>query len=87
MYGSLVYSNTAITSASGVVNFGHHTSAVFILNLDATNDAVIKLNNQYLLNIPHTPNQATRAYVKIPGDYTEMQVITANITVSVFAIG
>lgn len=87
MYGTLVYSNTAITSASGAVSFGHHTSAVYILNTDATLDAVVKLNNQYSINIPHTPNQATRAYVKVPGDYTQLEVITANITVSVFAVG
>jgi len=87
MNGSLVYSNTAITSLNGVINFNHHTSCVYILNTDVTLDATIKLNNIYSINIPHTPNQATRAYVKIPGDYTQMEVLTANITVSVFAIG
>ena len=41
---SLVFSNTALTSASGVVSVGRHTSLLKILNTHATTNAVVKLN-------------------------------------------
>jgi hypothetical protein len=87
MHGSLVYSSTGITSASGVVNFGQHTSCVQVANLNSTTDAVIKLNGQYQILIPHTPNQSYGNYVEICGDYTTIEVITASCTIPVIAIG
>jgi hypothetical protein len=87
MYGSLVYSNTSINSTHGVVNIGQHTSAVYIVNLDKDTDTTIKLNGQYNVLLSHVPNGAVHQYEKIPGDYTTIQVLTANTSVAVYAIG
>lgn len=87
MYGSLVFTNTAITSANNTISFNHHTSSVYVLNRDNTVDATIKLNGIYQIVVPHTPSQSTGHYLCIPGDYTTIQVITANVTLSVFAVG
>jgi hypothetical protein len=87
MHGSLVYSSTGITSANGVISIGQHTDCVKVVNLNSSTDATIKLNNKYQILIPHTPNQAFGNYVEICGDYTSIEVLTANCTVAVYAIG
>lgn len=87
MYGTTVYANTAITSTNGEININHHTSAIHLLNLSSSTDAVVKLNGIFQFTIPHTPVQSSGIYVCIPGDYTTIQVMTSSVTLSVFAIG
>jgi hypothetical protein len=87
MNGSLVYSNTAITSTDGEISINHHTSGIHVFNANATTDATIKLNGIHQIVIPHTPNQAAGQYVCIYGDYTKIQVVTSGVTLSIFAIG
>jgi hypothetical protein len=87
MHGSLVYSNTAINSTHGVVSFEHHTNKIYVYNKNSSTNAEIKLNGKYVIDIPHTPNQAVGIYVEIPGDYTTIEVLTANIDIAVMAIG
>lgn len=87
MEGTLVYSNTAIASTDGEIGFGHHTRAVYLLNTNSTTDATVKLNGRYTIFLGHTPNQATGMYTCIPGDYTTVEVLTASVSVAVFAIG
>ena len=87
MYGTLVFSNTSIASTDGVVSFNHHTSAVHVLNTNTTTNATVRLNGVYSIVIPHIPSQSQGAYVCIPGDYTNIEVLTANVSVAVFAIG
>lgn len=83
--GSVVYSSTGVTSAANTVNTNHHTYAIYFWNNDVNTDAVIKLNGgPHQVVLPHGNNHH---YVCIPGDYTSFQVMTANVTVSVYAIG
>lgn len=87
MHGSLVYSTTGITSANSVVSIGQHTTCLKVANLNSATDAVIKLNSKYEILIPHTPNQSYGNYVEICGDYTTVEVLTANCTIAMYAIG
>ena len=82
MHGSLVYSNTAINSTHGVVNFQHHSSVIYVHNKNSTTNAEIKLNGQYTVHVHHTPNQAVGIYMEIPGDYTNIEVLTAGVDIS-----
>lgn len=87
MQGSLVYSDTSVTSADSAVSIGHHTDYICFLNKDSNIDATVKLNNQFSVLIPHSSSNGTRLYTKIDGDYTKFEVITANVDLSVFAVG
>ncbi len=88
MYGgSIVYSSTGITSANNTVSIGHHTECLYITNLDKDDDVTIKLNGKFEIILPHVPNGATHIYHEIPGDYTTIQVLTANATIAFYAIG
>jgi hypothetical protein len=87
MHGSLVYSNTAINSTHGVVNFGYHTHKIYVHNKNSTTNAEIKLNGKYVIHVHHTPNQAVGIYMEIPGDYTTIEVLTAGVDIAVMAIG
>lgn len=87
MYGSMVYSSTGITSLDGVVNLNHHTSSLYITNLDKDDDATIKLNGVYSVILPHVPNGAAHVYHHIPGDYTTIEVLSANATIAFYAVG
>lgn len=87
MEGTLVYSNTAIASTDGEINFAHHTRAVYLLNTNSATNATIKLNGKYTVLVPHTPVQATGKYTCIPGDYTTVEVLTESVSVAVFAVG
>lgn len=86
MNSSLVYSNTAVTSANGEISVGHHTDGIYIMNLDNADNATVLLNGKYNVLIHHTHNQSG-IYTFIPGDYTKFQVITAAVTLAVFAVG
>jgi hypothetical protein len=87
MYGSLVYSNTLITPADGVVSIGQHTSAVYVVNLSKNHDTTIKLNGKYNIFLSHVPNGVVHQYEKIPGDYTTVEVLTANTSIAIYAVG
>lgn len=87
MYGTIVYSSTGITSANSVVSINHHTSCLYVMNLDKDEDAVIKLNGVHQIILPHVPNGGVHPYYKVPGDYTTIEVLTANTTVAFYAIG
>ena len=87
MYGSLVYSNASITAANGVVDIGQHTSAIFVANLSKDTDIIIILNGKYNIFLSHVPNGAVHQYEKIPGDYTTVQVLTANTSIAIYAVG
>lgn len=87
MYGSLIYSNTGISSTDGVVSMGQHTHSINLLNLSQSTDAVVNLNGKYSVLIPHRPNQTQGVYTNVTGDYTSVEVITADCSVAIFAIG
>jgi hypothetical protein len=87
MYGSLVYSNTSINPTHGVVNIGHHTSAIYVVNLNKDDDTTIRLNGIYNILLSHVPNGAVHQYEKVPGDYTTIQVLTANTSIAIYAVG
>ena len=87
MEASLVYSNTSVSSADGTISVGHHTSSIGFLNLNTTTDAVVKLNNQFSVLIPKAPSAGGWDYTEIYGDYTKFQVITANVSLAVYAVG
>lgn len=79
----LVYSDTAVTSANGEVSFNHHTKCVHFINLHASTNAVVKVNGgPHQILVP-----AGKNYVELEGDYTKFEVLTAGVTVAVFAIG
>jgi hypothetical protein len=87
MYGSLVFSDTAIASTDGVISFNHHTSSVYILNKNDSTDAVVRLNGLHQILIPHRHANSTGVYVCVPGDYTNIELLTAGVDISVFAVG
>lgn len=79
----LVYSNTAVDSTANTITFTGHTSCVYFLNTHASTNAVVKLNGgPHQVLIP-----AGKNYVEVEGDYTQFQVMTAGVTLAVFAIG
>lgn len=79
---TLVYANTAVTSAANAVSINRHTDAIYFMNTSAT-DVDIKLNGSYTVRI----GNSTNFYTEIIGDYTTFQIMTANVSVSVYAIG
>jgi len=81
----IVYSNGALTTANGAVNWGHHTYEINIMSKDTNNWIEVRLNGG-----PHSiwiPPKDTHNYTTIRGDYTSAQVITAASTVAIFALG
>ncbi|HCC81102.1 MAG TPA: hypothetical protein DEQ25_07330 [Methylophaga sp.] len=85
MYGnsSIMYSNISVDSTDSTITFAHHTDGIYFHNTHATTDATVKLNNHVSVLIPAGGTE----YVCIPGDYTQFQVITASVTLAVFAVG
>ena len=82
-YGHIVYSNTSVDSTANAVSIGQHTSAINFINLDGSTNAVVKLNGgPHQVLIP-----AGKNYVEVEGDYTKFRVVTAGVTLAVFAIG
>jgi hypothetical protein len=84
--GTLVFSNTGLTSANGAVSIGRHTDSIRVLNTHATTDAIVKLNGGPLTILAPAINSGG-GYLKIDGDYTTIEVLTANVTVAVMAFG
>ena len=83
---TLVFSNTALTSASGVVSVGRHTSLLKILNTHATTNAVVKLNGGPLTVLVPAINSGG-GYLEVHGDYTQIEVVTESVTLAVMAFG
>lgn len=84
--GSIIYSNTQLTSVANTVSTNGHTSCIYIMNNDANTNAVVELNEgPHTVLIPHAGKN--HQYVHIPGDYTKIRVITTDVTLSVYAIG
>jgi hypothetical protein len=85
MYGnsSITYSNISVDSTDAKISLGHHTDGIYFHNTHASTDATVKLNDLVSVLIPAGGTE----YVCIPGDYTEFQVITASVTLAVFAVG
>lgn len=82
---TMVFSMTDVTSADGVVNIGRHTSQIGFMN-QSLDFADIKLNGRYTVKIGHGQQEA-HFYNVFDGDYTTFQVLTANTTISVYALG
>ena len=84
----IVFSNTAATSTSGtggVVSLNTHTSCIHFYNTHATTNATVKLNGgPHQVVIPAINSGG--GYVEIEGDYTTFQVMTAGVTVAVYAV-
>jgi hypothetical protein len=87
MEGSIVYTNTGFNGTAGVINFNHHTYEIYVCNFNNSTNAIIKLNGIHQVLIPHSPNQSNYLYIRIPGDYTTIECLTANVTLAMFAIG
>jgi hypothetical protein len=79
----IVYSNTAVDSTANTVTLIGHTKCIHFINTHASTNAVVKLNGgPHQVLIP-----AGKNYVEIEGDYTQFQVMTAGVTLAVYAIG
>ena len=85
MYGnsSITYSNISVDSTDAKVSLGHHTDGIYFYNTHASTAVTVKLNDVMSVLIPAGGSE----YVCIPGDYTEFEVITASVTLAVFAVG
>lgn len=85
-YGHIVYSTTSVDSTAGAVSIGQHTNCLYIVNLDTSTNAVVKLNGgPHQVLIPHAGQHHT--YVEIPGDYTSFEVVTSSVSLAVYATG
>lgn len=82
---TLIFSMPDVTSADGVVHIGHHTSQIAFMNQGA-DFAEVKLNGKFTIKIGHGQVEA-HFYNIIDGDYTTFEVLTANTTVSMYALG
>lgn len=79
----IVYSSTGIDSTANTVTLTGHTKCIHFLNTHASTNAVVKLNGgPHQVVIP-----AGKNYVEVEGDYTQFQVVTAGVTLAVFAVG
>ena len=88
-YGSgIVFSNIAVTStsgASGVVSTNGHTKCIHFYNTSASTNATVKLNGgPHQVVIPAINSGG--GYVEIEGDFTSFQVMTASVTIAVYAV-
>lgn len=85
---AIIFSNTAVTSTSGtsgVVSINGHTSCLHFYNTHATTNATVKLNDgPHQVIIPAINSGG--GYVEIEGDYTTFQVMTAGVTLAVYAV-
>ena len=82
---TLVFSMPDVTSANGVVSIGQHTSQIAFMN-QGTEFCEVKLNGKYTIKIGHGQQEA-HFYNTIDGDYTTFEVLTANTTLSMYALG
>lgn len=82
---TLVFSMPTATSGDGVVSIGRHTSQIAFMN-QSSDFADIKLNGKYTVKIGHGQQEA-HFYNTIDGDYTTFEILTSNVSVSVYALG
>lgn len=82
---NMVYANTLVTSANGVINIGRHTSQIAFMN-QSIDYADIKLNGNFTIRIGHGQVEA-HFYNIIDGDYTTFQIMNANVDIAVYALG
>lgn len=86
MSSHIVYSSTSVSSTAGLVQLGQHTDAIYFLNLDNSTNAEVRLNGgPHVIIVPHSNHKM--GYVKVPGDYTSFQILTASVPLAVFAVG
>lgn len=86
MATGIVYSTTGVTSADGAVSTNHHTDAIYFYNTDVNTNATIKLNGgPHTVLIPHAVHGG--GYTQVIGDFTKFEILTANVTLAVYAIG
>ena len=82
---TLVFAMADVDSTNGVVSIGRHTSQISFMN-QGDNFCSIKLNGKYIIKIGHGQQEA-HFYNSIDGDYTTFEVLTAGVTLSVYALG
>lgn len=82
---TMVFAMADVDSTDGVISIGQHTSQIAFMNQSAE-FCEIKLNGKYTIKIGHGQQEA-HFYNTIDGDYTTFQVVTAGITLSVYALG
>lgn len=82
---TMVFSMPDVSSANGVVSIGHHTSQIAFMN-QGSDFCDIKLNGKYTIKIGHGQQEA-HFYNTIDGDYTTFEILTANVAISVYALG
>jgi hypothetical protein len=82
---TMVFSMPDVTSADGRVSIGRHTSQIAFMN-QSSDFVEIKLNDKYTIKIGHGQQEA-HFYNTIDGDYVSFQVLTANTTLSMYALG
>lgn len=82
---TMVFSMPNVTSADGVVSIGRHTSQIAFMN-QSLDFADIKLNGKFTVKIGHGQTEA-HFYNVIDGDYVTFEILTANTTISVYALG
>lgn len=83
MEGSVLYTDTSVDSTANEVSINSHTSAIYFWNNSSSTNATVRLNGKHDIVIPKDAG----FYHEIKGDYTKFQVITASVTLSVYAIG
>jgi hypothetical protein len=82
---TMVFAMADVTSADGVVQIGRHTSQIAFMNQDLE-FAYVKLNGHFTIKLGHGQQEA-HFYNTIDGDYTTFQILTANVTLSMYALG
>ena len=82
---TMVYSSPAVTSADGVVSIGRHTSEIGFMS-QSTEYADVKLNGKFTIRVGHGQVEA-HFYNVFRGDYTTFEILTANVTLAVYALG
>jgi hypothetical protein len=83
--GHIVFSNTNLETADGVIDIIHHTYAIYMLAL-SNNNVEVRLNGKHSV-ILLARNDAGHAYVVVPGDYNTIEVVTGTSQIAVYAIG
>lgn len=85
--GHIVYSNGNLTTSDGEVSIGQHTMELYIANNDISNWIEVKLNGgPHSVWVSPAPT-AGHTYMCVPGDYTSIEVVTANSAIRVYAVG
>lgn len=82
---TMVFAMANVASTDGVINIGQHTSQIAFMN-QGSDFCDIQLNGRYTVKIGHGQQEA-HFYNTIDGDYTTFEVLTAGVTLSVYALG